>query len=121
MVNNCKGIDKSKGFITDGEVALQSSLKSKIKKAVPLRCIKHFHANCTEELRKIGIIDAEIQQKFLEPVFGTSSEFTAVVDSEDKYELRALLDSLKPKFKDFERRALDKEKGYESRFWKYIN
>ena len=72
-------------------------------------------------MQKFNESDAEVQRKFLEPVFGTSSEFTAVVDSEDKYELRALLDSFKPKFEDFERRTLDKEEGYESRFWKYIN
>ena len=49
-VSSCKGLEKAKGYITDGSDALDKAWRTEIPKARHLRCMKHFESNCKQKL-----------------------------------------------------------------------
>lgn len=89
----CKGLEKCRGYITDGETALEMAWKSDLPKATSLHCVKHFEGNCKAELYKIGIQEKS-QKFFLDRVFGGQGKEEGIVDAEDKKEAKQKLQSL---------------------------
>ena len=52
-VRKCSSLTKAKGFIIDGETALQNAFQFhlQLKHSQSLRCFKHFENNCKNKLR----------------------------------------------------------------------
>ena len=90
----CKGLEKCRGHIKDGETALEMPWKSDLPKATSLRCVKHFEGNCKAELYKTGIWEKKSQKFFLDRVFGVQGKEEGIVDAEDKKEVKQKLQSL---------------------------
>ena len=111
----------AKGFITDGEVALHESLKDGLVNARGLRCFAHFQRNCSEKLNSIGIKQKKEQSFFIDSVFGKKGKEEGILDAWGKRELRARLDSIKDGLNTKERELLQKDGGYQSQFWQYLD
>ena len=45
-VSKCKGSRNARGYVTDGEAALQRAFEDDLSDATSLRCFKHFEGNC---------------------------------------------------------------------------
>ena len=71
---SCKGLDKCRGYITDGKEALDMAWKTDLPKARHLRCIEHFESNCKRQLNTIRIKEANKQNFFLGKVFGVATK-----------------------------------------------
>ena len=69
-ITNCKGLEKCRGYITDGEEGLDIIWRTELPKARHLNCVKHFESNCKQKLNDIGIKERNKQKFFLEKVFG---------------------------------------------------
>ena len=87
-VSCCKGLEKAKGYITDGEEALDKAWTTEIPKARHLRCMKHFESNFKQKLNSIGIKEGKQQKCFLRKVFGELNENNEIVELRIKAMLR---------------------------------
>ena len=116
----CEGLEKCKGYVTDGEQALDAAFKKDFPKAKHLRCVKHFQENCNAQLHKIGIRDKKTQKFFLENVFGVRGKCEGIIDAEDKHEVKGQLQSFKDVFDKKEVEVLKKRGDYQPRFSLYL-
>lgn len=117
----CKDMrEKCKGYITDGEAALDMAFKSDLQKATHLRCAKHFEGNCKSELTKIGIRGKSQQKMFLGEIFGVKEKHDGLIDCEDKQAVKQKASELKDFFDKKETELLQKQSHYEPQFSKYI-
>lgn len=116
----CKGLEKCRGHITDGETALEMPWKSDLPKATSLRCVKHFEGNCKAELYKTGIWEKKSQKFFLDRVFGVHGKEEGIVDAEDKKEVKQTLQSLRDDFDEKEVELLQENNTYKPQFSKYL-
>ena len=102
--------DKGKGFITDGEESLHSTLGEVMWHATGLRSFRHFQQNCCHKLR---IQKPNKQKFFIETVFGTSSS-EGLLDANLKARMlvaKELTDTKKVKLTGKEN----------PEFWNYLN
>ena len=118
-VSVCKGLDKCKGYITDGEDTLDMAWNTDLQRAKHLRCVKHFEGNCKEELRRIGIREKKTQKFFLEKVFGVPEKGDGIVDANDKNDAKERIQACKDVLDKKE--ILQKKSGYEPRFSRYLS
>lgn len=116
----CKGLNACKGYITDGEEALDMALKCDLQKATHLRCVRHFESNCKEELLKIGIREKEKQRVLLNEVFGVKGKQPGIIDCEDKSDMKRKLRDVKKVLDEKEADILNKPQGYQPKFSQYI-
>lgn len=114
-----KGLSEAKGYITDGEEELDHAWRTELTKATHLRCIRHFKGNCKQKLHKIGISDAKSQKWFLEKVFGVPGKVIAIVDLEDKKEVKKEIVRLKEEMDKKESELLQKTQ-YKPQFSTYL-
>ena len=119
-VASIKGLEKCKGYITDGEEALDRAWKTDLTKATHLRCVKHFKGNCKQKLNEIGIRERKNQKFFLEKVFGAPEKSEGIVDAEDKRDVKQRLDSCKDALDKEEIEVLQKKNDYQPKFSKYL-
>lgn len=117
---NCKGLEKAKGFITDGEEELVKAWKSEIPKAKHLRCVKHFENNCKDKLREIGIRETKLQKMFLNPVFGVTGKVEGVIDGYDKKDVKNRIRECKESLDKKEAEVLQKNADYQTQFSTYL-
>ena len=118
-VANCKGLEKCKGFITDGEEALDKAWKTELHHAKHLRCIKHFEGNCKQTLHEIGIRQKKGQKVFLEKLFGVGDKSEGMVDAEDKNAVQEMFRSCKDILDKQEIEILQKKDDYQPQFTTY--
>ena len=45
----CKGLEKCRGYVTEGKTAVEMAWKSDLPKATSLRCVKHFESNSARQ------------------------------------------------------------------------
>lgn len=119
-VASCRGLDKCRGYITDGEEALDMAWKTDLPKARHLRCIKHFESNCKRQLNTIGIKEANKQNFFLGKVFGVANKSKGIVDAEDKHDVKSSLRNEKSSLDEKETQLLQKQEGYVPQFSRYL-
>ena len=119
-VSSCKGLEKAKGYITDGEDALDKAWRTEIPKARHLRCMKHFESNCKQKLNSIGIKEGKQQKFFLGKVFGELNENNGIVDGENKSDVKSRLKKCKLELDDKEIHLLQKNENYVPKFSQYI-
>lgn len=118
-VSNCKGLSQAKGYMTDGEEALDRAWKTELPKATHLRCIRHFEGNCKQKLRDIGITEAKKQKFFLDEIFGVPGKVEGIVDLESKKEVKKQIKAVKEKFDQKESELLQRT-SYKPRFYNYL-
>ena len=119
-VSSCKGLKKAKGYITDGEDALDKAWRTEIPKARHLRCMKHFESNCKQKLNSIGIKEGKQQKIFLRKVSGELNENNGIVDAENKSDVKSRLTKCKLDLDDKEIHLLQKNEDYIPKFSQYI-
>lgn len=119
-VASCKGLEKAKGYITDGEAALDRAWKTELPKATHLRCLRHFKGNCQKKLRELGVREEKSQKFFLDKVFGVHDKTPGLVDCETMKEVKQQLETVKEEFDTREKEILNKKSTYEPRFSKYL-
>lgn len=119
-VTNCKSLEKCRGYITDGEEALDIAWRTELPKARHLRCVKHFEGNCKQKLNDIGIKERNKQKFFLEKVFGVVNKSDGIVDAEDKQAVKSTVRNVKEDLDEKEMLLLQKPEGYVPQFSKYL-
>lgn len=120
-VRKCNGLTDAKGFVTDGEEALQHAFEDQLKKSQSLRCFKHFENNCKDKLRKLGIRQEKNQRYFLGKTFGIKGKEEGILDATDDKDLKRRLKSAKDDIEKQERVVLGKDDKYLPKYWSYLN
>ena len=106
--------EKCRGFITDGERALHEALSETMKKSTGLRCFNHFRRNCKEKLNSLGIRKQQEQKVFIDTVF----EREGILGADDKYDLKARIQSTKQVLEEQEKRLTSTSTP---QFWNYVS
>ena len=112
-VRKCSKLKDAKGFVADGETALQNAFQEQLKNSQSLRCFKHFENNCKNKLRELGIRSEKDQNFFLEKTFGVLGKEEGIIDATDGKDLRKRLKST--------RNELGKDEKYSPKYWSYLN
>ena len=119
-VARCKGLEKARAIVTDGEEMLINAWKSECRDAVMLRDFRHFRTNCSDKLHSIGIRANADKKYFLNKLFGLEGKEAGVFESEHKKELKKNLRDLQKDFDNKEREILGKDQNYQPQFSSYI-
>ena len=106
--------EKCRGFITDRERALHEALSETMKKSTGLRCFNHFRRNCKEKLNSLGIRKQQEQKVFIDTVF----EGEGILGADDKYDLKARIQSTKQVLEEEEKRLTSTSTP---QFWNYVS
>ena len=122
-VRKCSSLTNAKGFITDGETALQNAFQEQLKHSQSLRCFKHFENNCKNKLRDLGIKSEKDQKYFLAKTFGVRArgKEEGNIDAVDGKDLRKRLRSAQNEVEEQERLTLGKDEHYAPKYWSYLN
>ena len=122
-VTKCSSLTNAKGFITDGETALQNSFQFhlQLKHSQSLRCFKHFENNCKNKLRDLGTKREKDQKYVLAKTFGVRGKEEGVIDAVDGKDLCKRLRSAQNEVDEQERLTLGKDEQYASKYWSYLN
>ena len=120
-VRKCSSLKDAKGFVTDGETALQNAFQEQLKNSQSLRCFKHFENNCKNKLRELGIRSEKDQKYFLGKTFGVRGKEEGIIDATDGKDLRERLKSARNELEEHERRTLGKDERYFPKYWSYLN
>ena len=120
-VRKCSSLTNAKGFITDGETALQNAFQEQLKHSQSLRCFKHFENNCKNKLRDLGIKSEKDQKYFLAKTFGVRGKEEGIIDAVDGKDLRKRLRSAQNEVEEQERLTLGKDEQYAPKYWSYLN
>ena len=109
-VRKCSSLTKAKGFIIDGETALQNAFQFhlQLKHSQSLRCFKHFENNCKNKLRDIGIREKD-QKYVLSKTLGVRGKEEGIIDAVDGKDLRKRLRSAQNEVDEQERLTLGKD------------
>ena len=121
-VRKCSSLTNAKGFISDGETALQNAFQFhlQLKHSQSLRCFKHFENNCKNKLRDLGIREKD-QKYILAKTFGVRGQEEGIIDAVDGKDLRKRLRSAQNEVDEQERLTLGKDEQYASKYWSYLN
>ena len=115
-VQKCSNLTDAKGFVTDGEAALQNAFQQQLKHSQSLRCFKHFENNCKNKLREAGIRSEKDQKFFLVKTFGVLGKEEGIIDATDGKDVRKRLKSARKELDEQERLTLGKDEKYSSKY-----
>lgn len=122
VASKCGGHSGVKGFVTDGEKALQKAFEDTFSSAQSLRCFRHFEQNCKEKLKTIGITKRKQRAFFMSELFGGGDKSSGIIDAVNARDLRDRLDNAQQSMEDKEIEFLGRKRtDYKPKFWNYLN